>query len=286
MKPFASALLAGLVAALLVVAVPACSSNPKKFDRDAPKPPTKSEGKGLVDAHAKKDGIVTGEADNIDKKVEGTPVADDVRASTDAQRAAVAAAPAAQIEELLVRYDTFAANANSVIAKLTEENAKLAKALADERENFAKSVRKWIVAGCYIAAVVCVLLAALRFKAALTTGLAPLAALKSGAFLLGLAGTLVSLAKVVGAWWFEYACYAVGAAVAGWIGYTLWREQHLEQAARAAKVVVRRLDAAYESALKPDQDALDEALFKPLSEEMKAVPGAKQAIHLLRAKSA
>ncbi len=168
-------------------------------------------------------------------------------------------------------------------AESAKEIQDLKDALVAERENFSKSVRKWIVVGLYVAAVVCVGLAILRFKAALTTGLAPLAALKSGAFLLGTAGTLVTLAKLVGAWWFEYACYAVGGSILVWIGYTIWREQRLEQSARAAKVVVKQLDALYENSVKADQEALDSSLFAPLSDEMKKVPGAKAAIHLLRA---
>lgn len=189
---------------------------------------------------------------------------------------ALAKLPAAEIAKAIA---SIAAERDAAI----KENAKLAAALAAERENFAKSVRKWCVVGLYLAAVVCAGLAVLRVKAALSTGLAPLAALKTAAFLGGAAASCISLAKIVGAWWVEYAAYAVAGLVVGWLGYTLWREQRLEQAQRAAKAVVKRLDAAYESSVEADKQALDAAIFDPLSADMKAIAGAKSAIHLLRA---
>lgn len=111
--------------------------------------PAKPEGKALVSDHEKKDGTVLQRADAIDA------LAPAAKPHTDAQRAAVAAAPAAQIADMLARYDAFVASANALLAERDKALAKQAeriKALEDaELRAQVRSIRLFGL-GCLVVA--------------------------------------------------------------------------------------------------------------------------------------
>ena len=77
-----------------------------------------------VDAQTKKDTVVTTEATRIDTVVANTPVAAEVKVSTDAQRAAVVAAPAADLLKITAGYE-------AEIKTLSEAKAKLETRLVE-----------------------------------------------------------------------------------------------------------------------------------------------------------
>ena len=77
-----------------------------------------------LDAQVKKDTVVTAEAARIDDVVADTPVAAEVKVSTDAQRAAVVAAPAADLLKITAGYE-------AEIKTLREDKAGLEKRLVE-----------------------------------------------------------------------------------------------------------------------------------------------------------
>jgi len=126
---FATALAAALCA-LVLLQLPACVTKPVAPARPAPAAPTGAETSGLVKGHKAKDQTVVGEANAIDQTVAGTAVEDQVKASTDAQRAAVAAAPAEQIAEILARFDAAILGWQALAKAKDEQIAKQAEQIA------------------------------------------------------------------------------------------------------------------------------------------------------------
>jgi hypothetical protein len=162
------------------------------------------------------------------------------------------------------------------IAELEEQNRKL-------EDSIWQRVRFWFSLCLYTAAAGCLLLAFLRIKAAMATGLNVLAAAKTAATWTGFAAALFSLSRVLAAWWFWWACGGVLALVAAYVGFLVWREQRGEAASRALQPVVATLDQLYDDASGAAKEQMDADLFAKLSEAMKQVPGAKAFIHQIRA---
>lgn len=82
----------------------------------------------IVSGQKEKDKAVLAEADKIDAQFP------EAKPHTDNQRAAVAAAPAVDVEKLVADYEAALKSRDGLIAALKEENATLAKKLADALE--------------------------------------------------------------------------------------------------------------------------------------------------------
>ena len=108
-----------LVSTALLLALFGCNS-PRSSRTSTPLPALAAS----VDAQVKKDAVVTAEATRIDVAVANTPVAEEVKVSTDAQRAAVVAAPAADLLKITAGYE-------AEIKTLSEAKAKLETRLVE-----------------------------------------------------------------------------------------------------------------------------------------------------------
>lgn len=230
----------------------------------------------------KKDETVLGAAERIEKNNAEAPVspqqpliAQDVQVIKDA----VAAAPALDLRPVTAAIESL----SKEIASTRKENSELKAQLLEAKDSVWRQVQFWISISLYGGAVAALVLAVLRAKAAVSTGLDILGGIKSAAFLLSLSATLFSVARFVAAWWFPWACGGIVGLTLGYVGYLVWQQQRAEQFKRALKPVVATLDAQYDEASEQTRNDLDATIFAKLSEEMKKIPGAKNAIHNLRA---
>lgn len=99
--------------------------------RPTPEKPVRPDASNVAGRHEAKDKTVNVEADKIDSTVKGTPQAAEVRASTDAQRAAVAAAPAKEIVELAANFNRALDLVEKRAAALEADNVSLNKRLGE-----------------------------------------------------------------------------------------------------------------------------------------------------------
>lgn len=230
----------------------------------------------------KKDETVLGAAERIEKNNAEAPVspqrpliAEDVQVIRDA----VATAPAADLRPVTAAID----NLSKELAGIRKENTELRAQLLEAKDSVWRQVQFWISISLYGGAVAALILAVLRAKAAVSTGLDILGGVKSAAFLLSLSATLFSVARFVAAWWFPWACGGIVALTLGYLGYLVWQQQRAEQFKRALRPVVATLDARYEEASEDARKDLDEHVFSRIGDAMRSIPGAKKAIHSLRA---
>ena len=147
-----------LVSTALLLALFGCNS-PRSSRTSTPLPALAAS----VDAQVKKDAVVTAEATRIDVAVANTPVAEEVKVSTDAQRAAVVAAPAADLLKITAGYE-------AQLKELTVENTGLKSQLV-ELENAERKKQVTLLRLIGVAAV----LAAVALAYFRMTGFAALA---------------------------------------------------------------------------------------------------------------
>ena len=223
-----------------------CSTTERAPNAPTPAAPTRQESADLVSGHAAKDGKVKAEADNIDRKVAGTAVAAAVKVSTDAQRSAVDAAPAAQIAELVARYDAFAASVNALLADKDKSIDRLSKqvaALQDAELRAQVRTMRWFGFGCLLAAVALGYARQIGFAAA-SAGL--------GALSLGAAQVWASVASHP---WFKPTLG--GALVVGLVGL-VWAAVHAYKKGDLTTKALRERDRLKET-LKVLVPAIDDA---------------------------
>lgn len=269
----------GCFVAVLLLA--ACSVG-DRTPSSVPAPPRPTE---MGDKQVKKDQVILEAAARIDENNEAAPDSEQkplIDSDVDVIREAIAGAPAADLVPYLAALVSISAERDA----LKKENARLAKEVQDAKDSIWRQVRFWGTAVLYGLGVACVLLIVLRAKAAFSTGLNPLDAVKSCVMLATLAASLFATARFLSSDYFWYAIGGVLALGAGYVGYLVWSEQRAKAAVRALKPIVRALDDAYESADDAVKKDLDANVFSKLSAEMKQVPGAKSLIHSVRAESA
>lgn len=262
---------------IAALALAGCRTSP------APKPlsPVPETAKVQV-AQQTKDEVVLEAAGRIDTNNEAAPESPQkplIDADVDVIRQAVASAPAGDLIPIIAAVQQLAAERNTLHADLT----KAKKELQEAKDSVWQRVQFWTSLALYGGAVLSLVLAVLRIKAAVSTGLDIVAGAKSAAFLLSLCATLFSIARFVAAWWFPWACGGVVALAVCYVGFLVWKEERAKAAIRTIKPLVRTLDAAYEAAGQSVKDDMDETIFSRLSEEMKSAPGAKAFIHQVRA---
>lgn len=288
MRSFATALAAALCAVLLVIGIPACATGgAKRGSSSNPSAPTSKEYGELFRGHKLKDTKVLGAANDIDQLVEGTEQEASVKAKTDEQRAAVAAAPAEQIEQMNLRWERAIAGWESLAkvkdAKIAEQAEQIAALKDAELRAQVRSIRLFGL-GCLVVAGLLgfvvknlpgAFVAALFGFGALAVAQAWLRVASHPAFI-----PTVVCAIVAGLGGLTWAC--VHAYRKGDLARKTERE-----AARLRDTlgkVVPVLDAAYESAEGHAKSLLDRSVFDRLSsifgKEEKAV------VHEIRAAQA
>lgn len=229
-----------------------------------------------------KDGVVLAAAERIDRNNAEAPPSPQqplIAGDVEVIRAAVTAAPAADLRPLVSAYE----NLYKEVSEMRKENTKLREEAQAARESVWKQVQFWGTAILYGLGVVCAVLIIFRAKAAFATGLDVLGAVKSCAMLATLAASFFAAARFVSSDYFWYVIGAVIALGAAYLAYLVWSEQRAKAAVRALKPIVRVLDEAYESGAENVRRDLDENVFSKLSAEMKAIPGAKATVHQIRA---
>ncbi|EIQ00854.1 hypothetical protein OpiT1DRAFT_05411 [Opitutaceae bacterium TAV1] len=164
---------------------------------------------------------------------------------------------------------------------LEKERDDHAREMEELRSGIMRRVQFCVSLGLYGAAILCLLFAFLKAKAAIASGVGIVAGIRSAAMWTGLASALFSLARVIAAWWFWWACGGVLAMVAGYVGYLVWKEQRDTAKAVALKQVVSAVDAVYDDSSGEKKDELDATLFARLTDTMTSA--AKQTIHAVRA---
>jgi hypothetical protein len=112
------------LAALAALALGGCWHSKPGANTPRPAAPTGQAVSALVSGHEGKDRTVLAEADKIDA------IAPEAKPHTDAQRAAVAAAPAAQIADITAAFQLAIKALEADNARLARENARLTKQLA------------------------------------------------------------------------------------------------------------------------------------------------------------
>lgn len=232
---------------------------------------------GVIGRHAQKDATVIEEADKIDSAVAGTAQAGTVKASTDAQRAAVAAAPAKDITELANVFGRALDQYERRIADLEAALDKEQKAALREQVRWLNGTGILLLVGFGV-----------------SVGFGGLPGARKTWPLVLLAGGCFGLAQVVGHPWFVRGfliLLAVGAAYGVWWAIDKHREGKLRASLekKSAKLqgvlgeIVPVLDQAYEKAGEGVRELLDRSIFDRLSDaftkEQKAV------VHEIRADS-
>jgi len=220
-----------------------------------------------------KDRTVTKEADAIDKKVAGTPVADDVKASTDAQRAAVAAAPAADVARIVAAFEAKAKADAATIAKLTAT-------ITDLENQALREQARWLTwTGVALLAAFGLSLLVGQLAAAVKTW--PLALLGVGCF---------GLAQLISHPWFLRGFILLLIAAVAYSAYYVF-DRHkegrlrrsLEKKAEVLTQIVPVLDEAYDSAADSVKQALDANIFGRLSSVFSKEQ--KSLVHQVRAET-
>ncbi|EIQ01038.1 hypothetical protein OpiT1DRAFT_05602 [Opitutaceae bacterium TAV1] len=254
------------MAVIWVVILAGCGASSKVY--------TTKEVTSILDPQKKKDETTVGAANNIDHIVENTPQQPAVREQTDAIRAAVAAAPAEKVVELV-------AGLMSSNDTLTKKAETLQQKYDDLKNSIDRKVQFWTAMGLRLIGAVFLLMVVLRVKAAISTGgVGWLDAAKSSLSYAGIAATAFSLSKLISQPWFWYACYAFVGLIVVAIVWLALREQKRTSTLAA---VVKTVDAVYDGAapaVKADMDA-ETGLFGKLSDAMQRA--AKQVIHEIRA---
>lgn len=243
--------------------------------RAAPAP--KIDPSPTLAGQVEKDRTVLVEADRIDA------IAPEARPHTDAQRAAVAAAPAADVVRLVADYVRQEERNAHELAVLKKQLAAARKELAEIEASIWRKVQFYGALGLYGAAIGALVLAALRAKAAISTGMAVLDGVRSTLTLVALAATCFTVARFMAASWFWWGCAAIVVAALAYVGYLAVMERRGKAAANALTPIRKVLDRVYDEAAPATKAELDATIFTPLSDEMKAVRGAKAYIHLDRA---
>lgn len=234
---------------------------------------------GVAARHERKDATVTEEAARIDATVAGTPQAATVKASTDAQRAAVEAAPAKDIAAL-------AASFERALATYEKRIGELESALEKERKAALREQVRWLNGAG--------ILFLLGFGLSVGLGGGLIGAAKSWP-LVPLAAGCFGLAQVVGHPWFVRGFLGLlvgGLAYGAWWAFDKHRDGKLraalqQKADRLQGVlgeVVPVLDQAYEKAGDGVRQLLDADIFDRLSDAFTREQ--KAAIHEIRAASA
>ena len=262
---------------IAALALAGCHTNPST----KPPIPVPETAKAQA-AQMKKDEVVLEAAERIDTNNAAAPESPQkplIDADVDVIRQAVASAPAGDLIPIIAAVQQLASERNALQADLV----KVKKELREAKDSVWQRVQFWTSLALYGGAVLSLVLAILRIKAAVSTGLDIVAGAKSAAFLLSLCATLFSIARFVAAWWFPWACGGVVIATILYVGFLVWREEKAKAALRTIKPLVRTLDAAYEQAAPAVKDDLDKTIFAKLSEEMKNAPGTKAFIHQVRA---
>jgi len=250
-----------LVAAWLTF-VTGCAHSPAKVRPSAPVP---SATTAIVTAHKGKDAIIIAEAGKIDA------IAPAVREHTDAQRAAVAAAPAVDVERLNTEW-------RAVVDSLTAENARLAKDVAALKGQALREQSRWLTwAGVGLLAAFGLSIVVGQFAAALKTW--PLAVLGAGCF---------GLAQLISHPWFLRGFTGLllaGLAYSAYYVFDRHKEgrlrRSLEKKAAVLGEIVPVLDAAYESSADTIKQALDANVFARLSSALSKED--KALVHKIRA---
>ncbi len=280
----ALALVPGLLALFFLVG---CVSEPAAFAKPTPAAPTPKESSGLVAGQRAKDQAVVTAADAIDVLVEGTAAAPAVGAKTTEQRAAVAAAPAEQIAEILARFDSailgwhaLAKEKDAQIAKQAEQIAALKDA---ELRAQVRAIRLFGL-GCLVVAgllgfVVKNLpgagVAALFGFGALASAQAWLRVASHPAFIPTVVGLV--LAGLGGLAWACIHAYRKG-------DLARKTEREATRLRDTLGKVVPVLDAAYENAEQQTRDLLDRSIFARLSSAFGR--DEKAVVHEIRAQTA
>ena len=167
---------------------------------------------------------------------------------------------------------------------LEEERAKHKRELEEAKSSIWRDVQFYGALALYGVAILCLVLAVLRAKAAITSGLDIVAGAKSAATLLGLSATCFSVARFMAAWWFWWGCGGVIVAIIAYMGWLAYRERQGAAAAAALTPIRRALDKAYDQAVDKGTAAdMDRTIFQPIAEEMKAVKAPRRYLHLDRA---
>lgn len=266
-----------LLALLCILPLASCKRSSSTF--------SKPDITAIGSNQAAKDNIVIGSADSIDKKAEaGAPpkVAADIKTDTDNIRAAVAAAPAAEVSAAFKQLE----NIIAILEKQLDDVKKEAEAARNAELNKQQSFFRWlgfILVGLGIAGAI----------------------LSKGSLLiesssLGGAGMLsLGAAQIIGKAWFLPSVGILGLVIAGLCGWWLWSKhaeskkrqeadfmarQLQEKTAEIKKTVlpvIKTLDAAYEDASDSVRKVLDEKVFGKLSQIMS--DRQKAVVHELRA---
>lgn len=267
--------IAGVVCGLVLAGllfVGGCQSGAQAA-RVSPRP----DAAGVAGRHDAKDKTVVVEADKIDAAVEGSPAAPVVKSSTDAQRAAVAAAPAAEIVDLAASFNRLLDERDKRIAALEEEIKRLREAALREQVRWLNGAGVLLLVGFGVSVGFGGLVSARK-----TWPLVPLAA---GCF---------GLAQVVGHPWFLRSFLALlvgGVAFCVWWAIDKHREGKLAAALQKKSTklqgllgeIVPVLDEAYEKAGENVRSVLDSSIFNRFSDAFTREQ--KAEIDLIRAEA-
>jgi len=245
-----------------LVALTGCANSPAKLRPSAPAPAATT---AIVTAHKGKDAIIVAEAGKIDA------IAPEVKEHTDAQRAAVAAAPAVDIERLNTEW-------RAVVDSLATENAKLTKDVAALKGQALREQSRWLTwAGVGLLAAFGLSIVVGQFAAAIKTW--PLAALGAGCF---------GLAQLISHPWFLRGFTGLllaGLAYSAYYVFDRHKEcrlrRSLEKKAAVLGEIVPVLDHAYESSADTIKQALDANIFARLSSALSKED--KALVHKIRA---
>jgi hypothetical protein len=195
----------------------------------------------------------------------------------------------ASAAEAQVVADLQAARAERDKAKqeLQNERERNAKALQDAKDEAAgsvwKTIRFWGAAVLYFVAIAALVLAVLRLKSAIATGVDIIAGMKSTGTLLTLSATCFSVARFMASDWFWYGCGGVIALFLGYLGYLAHVERKGDAALKVLTPIRRALDHAYDEATPEIQKDMQARVFNPIAEQMKAVKAPRSFLHLNRA---
>lgn len=162
--------------------------------------------------------------------------------------------------------------------------AELAAAKEEVRGAIWSKIQFWGAAALYAVAIAALVLAFLRAKAALASGLDIMAGIKSTATLCTLSATCFSVARFMASTWFWWGCGGVLALFLGYLGWLAYQERKGAAAAAALRPIRRVLDRAYEQAVESGTAAdMERTIFEPIATEMKALKAPRRYLHLDRA---
>jgi hypothetical protein len=174
--------------------------------------------------------------------------------------------------------------AKDELRKEREAKAAALQAAKDEAAGSVwKTIQFWGAAVLYAVAITSLVLAVLRAKAAITSGLDIIAGLKSTAALITLSSVCFSVARFMASGWFWWGCGGVLVLFLGYLGYLAHAERKGAAAAAVLTPIRRVLDKAYENAAPEVQADMQVRVFDPIAAEMKATKAPRRFLHLDRA---